>query len=57
MKTLFSIDVNTNEINGQEFILRETDSELLRKLDEYDDILLGYQKKVVCRLCIQLLNI
>lgn len=45
MKTLFSIDVNTNEINGQEFILRETDSELLRKLDEYDDILLGYQKK------------
>lgn len=45
MKQLFSLNVNTNQINGEEFILRKTDTELTRKSDETSDTLHAYQKK------------
>lgn len=45
MKGLFSINVDTKEVCGEEFILRKTDSELARKSDEASDTLLAYQKK------------
>lgn len=45
MKNLFSIDVKTKEISGQEFIIRKPDSELLEKSDKCADTLMGYKKK------------
>lgn len=45
MKSLFSINIKTNKISGEEFILRKTDSDLSRKSDEASDTLIAYQKK------------
>ncbi len=45
MKSLFAVDVNTNEICGQEFILRKPDSALSKQVDESADTLGAYQKK------------
>ena len=45
MKNLFSFNVKTNEIIGQEFLIRKPDKELSEKSDECADALMGYEKK------------
>ena len=45
MKSLFSVNVKTNEVSGEEFILRKPDSELSRKSDEASETLSAYKKK------------
>lgn len=44
MKNLFSVNVKTNEVTGEEFIIRKTDSELSKKETEATAKLFEYKK-------------